>query len=47
MYYNTKINQMFVQPTKENLLTEEKVPVNREKDVCVYYNVKNKSGMFE
>ena len=38
---------MYVNHTKNNLLTKEKVPANLENDVYVYFEVKNKLIMFE
>ena len=35
---------MYVDP--KNIFSQKKVPANLEKDVCVYFKVKNKLGMF-
>ena len=43
---NTRLNEMFIMYANHKKdFSQNKVPANPEKDVCVYFKVKNKLGM--
>ena len=42
------MNEMFIMYANHKKSSpKRKVPANQEKDVCVYFKVKNKLGMFQ